>query len=516
MHPESLKVTFAIESTSVKDALSFFSKRFLRATLIGCDIVRQPTQFCLADLCDRLIDGWKGGRIAYESGTITLVFRSGLLESQPDILIYEPQTGDRLVFSPRPKPALAPASQPPIPPISLNSAQRSLSDLHQSASNQKEDSSTAQQLTQALITANESVARLTAAQQTLEKTIQSLIVEQTKLKRQIDQQAETYQAALQEAIAHYHQEFPQQLQRALANQADMFVNLLHHHLGENSEPLSQQIKTLRYQLEYLTKQLSEFEPVHEAAVASPPQSDDEWRTRIKDTWGTVGDYEKFSFTHREDNAETPIYFTPDWIALCELDWAQRLNSTLADLYELLYGVDGIGYAGADILQQFGRHVDELTGDGYYIYHQNGFNAHEALWQIANDPHHSWLLELQRLWHALSDYNHHIFQMFGWEKEAIVALETIVNVSHGDRSQSTHHSTQSQHGSGHSPKYNTLGDYLSVLKMGPFTPITIESIKMAYKQAMKAAHPDRGGSNEQAQMVNEAYQAILKYYFPEAT
>ncbi len=504
MHPESLKVTFAIESARLKDALSFFSKRFLRATLIGCDIVREPTNFCLANLCHRLIDGWKGGRIAYENGIVTLIFRSGLLDLQPDILIYDPQTGDRTVFSKRPTPALTSASQPPI---QLQSPLPSLSDTA--------EQSTAQQLTQALITANESVARLTTMQQTLEKTIQALVAEQAALNRQIDQQSVAYRLEFQRAIAHHSQEFSQQLQNALAAQADAVINLLHQHLGSNSEPLSQQIEALRQQIAQLTKRLSEFEPVHDAEAISPPQNNDEWLVRIKDTWGTVGDYEKFSLAYREDNADTPIYYTPDWVVVCEFEWAQRLSPTLADLYDLLYGAGGIGYAGADILQQFGRHVDMLTGDGYYIYHQNGFDAHEALWQIANDAQHSWLPEIQSLWHILNDRNHDIFQMFGWEKEAIAALEAFVKDPHGDRSQSsTHHSTQSSQQPWRPPRHKTLDDHLAVLKMKPFIPITIESIKTAYKQAMKAAHPDRGGNTEQAQTVNEAYQAVLKHYFPD--
>jgi len=53
-------------------------------------------------------------------------------------------------------------------------------------------------------------------------------------------------------------------------------------------------------------------------------------------------------------------------------------------------------------------------------------------------------------------------------------------------------------------------------LGPFTPITVATIKRAYRQAMKVAHPDAGGSKEQAQRLNEAYDAVLRHYFPKAT
>jgi len=55
----------------------------------------------------------------------------------------------------------------------------------------------------------------------------------------------------------------------------------------------------------------------------------------------------------------------------------------------------------------------------------------------------------------------------------------------------------------------------MLNIGPFTPINLELIKRAYRQAMKMAHPDTGGSKEHAQRVNEAYEAVLRHYFPNA-
>ena len=129
-------------------------------------------------------------------------------------------------------------------------------------------------------------------------------------------------------------------------------------------------------------------------------------------------------------------------------------------------------------------------------------------------------ELKRLWSLLADPAHPIFQMFGWEAEAIAALEQIVSPrqSYGQSGQSAYGTGPSTYGSSYQtgiPDNPTLHDYQAMLNLGPFTPITLETIKRAYRQAMKAAHPDAGGSTEYAQQVNAAYMAVMNHYFPEA-
>ncbi|MGJ3249890.1 MAG: hypothetical protein ACFE0J_01990 [Elainellaceae cyanobacterium] len=500
MHPESLKVTFEIEDESLKEAISTLSKRFLRATLMGCDVVRDPTNFCLAHLCQRLIDQWQGGKIPYQEGTITLTFRSGLLETQPDILIYEPEAGDRRVFSKRQPPALAPASQPRV---NLASWEK----LSSSATSE----SVVEHLMQTLTTTNKAIAQLTSTQQNLEQQIQSLVTENADLKQQLHHQNQEIQSVVRHLFLEQAKAVSDQIHEALSEHRDMVSNMLSQQVGSTSRSLSQQIDKLHAQIERLAIQIEELDSLSEFEEVSIPQTQEEWRDRIKEAWGTVGDYEKYSLSHREDNAETPLCFTPDWIVLCEIPWARQLSPVLAELHTLLHCQGRIDYVGADILQQFGQHIDK-TGDSYYIYDLNGFTAYEALWQIAYDPQHSWLPELQQLWAALEDHNSKIFQLFGWEDAAIRALEKIADATQRDRHQSAH---QSQH---YSPNQtdptHLLREYLTMLKMGPFTPITVDSIKNAYKQAMKAAHPDSGGSTEEAQQVNEAYKAVLRHYFPE--
>ncbi|HHP7246266.1 MAG TPA: hypothetical protein ACFE0H_16430 [Elainellaceae cyanobacterium] len=502
MHPESLKVTFEIEAKSLKEAIATLSKRFLRATLMGCEVVREPTDFCLAHLCQRLIDQWQGGKIPYKDGTIMLTFRSGLLETQPDILIYEPEAGDRRVFSKRQPPALAPASQPRV---NLASWEK--------LSSSSTSESVVDQLMQTLTTTTKAIAQLTSTQQKLEQQIQSLVTENADLKRQLHRQTQEIQSVVHQAFIEQTKTVSDQLQEALFNHRDAVSNMLSQHVGSTSRSLSQQIDKLHAQIEHLAIQLEELDPLSEFDGVSIPQTQDEWRDRIKEAWGTVGDYEKYSLSHREDNAETPLCFTPDWIVLCEMPWVRQLSPVLAELHTLLHRQGGIDYVGADILQQFGQHIDK-TGDPYYIYDINGFTAYEALWQIAYDPQHSWLPELQQLWAALEDHNSKIFQLFGWEDAAIRALESIVHPTQRDRHQSAHQSQR--YSPNQTDTANSLRDYLTMLKMGPFMPITIDSIKKAYKQAMKAAHPDSGGSTEEAQQVNEAYKAVLRHYFPEAT
>ncbi|MEB3232341.1 MAG: J domain-containing protein, partial [Leptolyngbyaceae bacterium] len=291
---------------------------------------------------------------------------------------------------------------------------------------------------------------------------------------------------------------------------------LPHQLAIAIAPLQQQLDDLQDQVENLADYVAELD-VADFDVSPPvPQTDEEWLERINATWGTVGDYEKYSASYRDANAEAPLQETPDWIALCEFDWTWPLCPTLADLYQLIRGSNGVGDDGADILQQFGQHIDPKTGDSYYPYQLGGYSALDALRQIAHNPDHSWLPELKRLWTLLGDRNHPIFQLFGWEAEAIAALEHLVSPprqNYGARS-ATDAGYSSGYRAGSAASSPTLRDYQAILNLGPFTPITIETIKRAYRQAMKAAHPDAGGSKEYAQQVNAAYAAVMAHYFPE--
>ncbi|MBD2066851.1 hypothetical protein H6F93_04790 [Leptolyngbya sp. FACHB-671] len=335
-----------------------------------------------------------------------------------------------------------------------------------------------------------------------EAIAQSLKIHAALSKQQLEE-------AIAQSLKAQTDQFKQQLQVALDAQAAYFVKILSSQLSSTALHFSERVDSLQNQLTELAAQVAELRTSGQAELPPPPQTEAEWLKRFKETWGTVGDYEQYSSSHREANAETPLYCIPDWIALCELDWACQLNPTLARLQTLIYGENGIGYEVADILQQFGCHVDPQTGERYYIYHQGGFNASEALWQFVNNPQYSWLPELKRLWQGLGDRQHEIFRLFGWEQEAIAALESISDRTYQERQAYDPWTSQKK-------TRDTLSDYLTLLNLGPFTPITFESIKRAYKQAMKVAHPDAGGSKEQAQRVNEAYAAILAHYFPEAT
>jgi hypothetical protein len=483
MQPKSLKVTFTLDAETVEEAIADLGGRFLRSTKTGCRIVRQTTEFSLAELSKSLIEDWKSNKVAYAGGEVTLVFSAGELSTEADLLVYAPEEGDRFLYSKR------------IPAAEVTVAQTV-------------DPQVINALSQHLQTASEALAELAANQRAVESRVQAFAQAQNADSRQPGLDASAIQGAIAQALKAQSDQFKQQLQVALDAQAAYFVKILSNQLNSTALHFSQRVDSLQSQLNELVAQVTELKASQQSELPPPPQTEAEWLKRFKDTWGTVGDYEQYSSSHREANAETPLFYTPDWVALCELDWACKLNPTLARLHSLIYDENGIGYAGADFLQQFGCHIDPQTGEHYYIYHQGGFDAYEALRQLVNNPQYSWLPELKRLWKGLGDRQHEVFRLFGWEQEAIAALESI-----GDR---THQERQSYDPWSQKKSRDTLSDYLTLLNLGPFTPITTESIKRAYKQAMKIAHPDAGGSKEQAQRVNEAYAAILAHYFPEAT
>ncbi|NJL38063.1 MAG: J domain-containing protein [Leptolyngbyaceae cyanobacterium RM2_2_4] len=534
MQPKSLKVTFNLEVETVEEAVVDLSGRFLRSTKTGCRIVRQATDFSLAELCKSLIEDWKSGKVAYVKGEVTLVFSAGELDTEADLLVYSPEQGDRFLYSRRIASSTATSAQTVEPQVinTLSQHLQTVSDaLAELAANQRSVESRMQDLAERVANSQpgldvsaevapavdisaiqEAIAQAFKPQTDLPKPVSVGEIREAiaqALKTQADLSKQQLQEAIAQAIKAQSDQFKQQLQVALDAQAAYFVKILSNQLNSTALHFSQRVDSLQNQLTELTAQVAELKTAGQAEFPPPPQTEAEWLKRFKETWGTVGDYEQYSSSHREANAETPLYYVPDWVALCELEWACKLNPTLARLQTLIYGESGIGYAGADILQQFGCHIDPQTGEHYYIYHQGGFSAYEALRQLVNNPQYSWLPELKRLWKGLGDRQHEIFRLFGWEQEAIAALEGIGDRTYQERQ--TYDPWNSQ-----KKNRDTLSDYLTLLNLGPFTPITLESIKRAYKQAMKVAHPDAGGSKEQAQRVNEAYAAILAHYFPEAT
>lgn len=521
---KSLKATIALQANNLDDAIVFLSQRFLRATATGCRVVQTPTDVCAADVCQPLIEGWMNGRVSYGKGKIVLVFRSGKLALEADMLIYTPKDGERFLYT-KPRPEI------PSTPINADASGEHYGNSLPTANPM---ASATSQLMDQLPVLVDQVQALDAKLDRL-----SLPLTPGPSVNSDDHQSDESSGPSVEEFANIlmrqvHQQTNQQLGTQISQQiggqlGDYLTTYLSKHVTQQVnqgvqqqiaialEPVLQQLDGLQEQLENLADYVAELDIADFDESPPAPQSDEEWLERIEATWGTVGDYEKYSSSYREANAEAPLHETPDWIALCEFDWIWELCPTLATLYELIRGAGGINDEGADILQQFGQHIDVKTGNAYYIYQLSGYSALEALRQIAHNPDHSWLPELKRLWSLLADPAHPIFQLFGWEADAIAALEKIVSprYSYG---QSAYETNQSAYGTNYqtnTPQNPTLRDYQAILNLGPFTPITLETIKRAYRQAMKAAHPDAGGSTEYAQQVNAAYAAVLNHYFPEA-
>ena len=540
---KSLKASITLQANSLDDAIVFLSQRFLRETKAGCRIVQTPTDVCIADVCQPLIDGWVGGRVGYGKGKIVLVFRSGQLALEADMLIYTPKEGDRFLYT-KPRPDI-----PATPIASSSESERftdaiddhGLSGWSPSAEGRREISTTELSVLldrfQALEAKLERVfvppSSMGQGEGGTDSLGEDVLQEQfykfaNILMHQVQQQTnQQISGQMSQQIA---EQLGAYLTGHLAQQVGQSVNQymgqqVAQHVAIALEPILQQLDDLQDQVENLADYVAELD-VADFDISPPaPRTDAEWIERIEATWGTVGDYEKYSPSYRDANAETPLQETPDWIALCEFDWAWKLCPTLATLYNLIRGANGIGDEGADILQQFGQHIDPKTGDSYYVYQLSGYTALDALRQIVHNPDHSWLPELNRLWAQLADPSHPIFQLFGWEAEAIAALGQIVSASQGyppgqtpgaSSNPSAQYSSQSGYSSGTTTRSPTLRDYQAILNLGPFTPITEETIKRAYRQAMKAAHPDAGGSTEYAQQVNAAYAAVMMHYFPEAS
>jgi hypothetical protein len=490
MPSKPLKVNVPILAESVEAAIAELSQQFLRPGRGSVKVVQDPTDVRVADLCRALIEDWKSGKVAFSKGEIGLTFTSGKLSQEADLLVFVPEMGDRLLYSGR---ALSSAAPQQLPIAGLADDQIA-------------------HLVQPIQTVAEILAELTANQRAVESRLQQLLEQIPIQKTAADGLSGQSDEAIAEALSAQTASFTQQLQTALEAQAATFAQILSSQVTANSLHFNKRLDAVQAQLDQLASQLRELETL-EPEPLPIPQTESEWLSRINATWGTVGDYEQYSLSHRIANAETPLFHTPDWVVLCELDWVRKLHPTLMALYELIYGDKGIGYGGADILQQFGRHIDPQTSETYYVYHMGGFTAYDALWQTVRDPQNSWLPDLQQLLNRIGNRHSDIFELFGWEVDAIASLESVVKRAVYEQ-QSGRQSSYNPHPSSH--KEYTISDYLAILNIGPFTPVSVEVLKRAYKQAMKTAHPDTGGSTEQAQQINEAYEALLQHYFPQAT
>lgn len=464
-----IKVNHPLKATTLEEAIADLFERFVRFEEGKIKLGKQATDFPLRLFCKTLMDDWQTGKISYQPGKITLVFNSAQPDIEADLLIFQPEEGDRFLYTRR--------TPRPLGQLSLPI-----------------DVDMLKQMGQQIQTLTETLGQLTEHQRSLENRIQSL----TPTPLPVPEPTPPID--------------PKIFRELLEAQASMVVGQIVTQMTEKMEAIA---TGLNERMDALQAQLDQLANQWDAPEEAPtPHSEAEWLQRIKETFGTVGDYEQYSASHRESNAETPLFFTPDWIALCELDWARRLHPTLAQLYNLIHGDDGIGFSGADVLHQFGYHVDPRTGDRYYIYKIGGYSAYEALSQMATHPQYPWLKELERLSKKVGRFRE-VFQLFGWEAEAIAALEQVVQHANQQRSGPRAGYSSQQTNSQQRRPGNALSDYLAVLNIGPFTPISLESLKQAYRQAMKTAHPDTGGSKERAQRVNEAYEAIMRHYFPNA-
>ncbi|MEO0408938.1 MAG: hypothetical protein AAF289_16465 [Cyanobacteria bacterium P01_A01_bin.135] len=476
MPSKSIKTTFQLPSATLNEAIVYLSERFLRSAR-GIRVVKSPNEYCLLTLCRPLVDPWFTGKLPYAPGQITLVFHSDELSTAADVLMYDPEEGDRVLHT---KPHLDPPEAAP-PAAPLSEVMQTLDRLEQQ---QQQLQAT---LSQTFRTTPEAPPKLPANQE---------------LMRGLSEAFQASSRPLLSAIAQLTDRLQQLEAKVESQPSPAALPKLQQQLDALTQQLDRQHSTLHGQLEAIAAQVVALGG--EVATAPPvPQTEAEWRSRIARTQGTVGDYETYSTAYREMHADAPLFDTPDWVMLCELEWAQRLCPALADLYTLLYGPNGVGDEGADVLQQFGAHCrDEET---YYLYQDRGYGAEAAMQEIAHHPSYSWLPVLRKLWQQLKSPKHRVFQLFGWQSEAITALQAIAKPPQwqGDYRNG---------GSSKSTAPPSLQDYRAMLNIGPFTPLTVETVKRAYRQAMKTAHPDSGGSTHKAQQINEAYQAVMRHYF----
>ena len=492
MASKSSKTTFNLPSATLDEAIIYLSERFLRAAR-GIRVVKSPTEFCLLTLCNPVVDPWFSGKLPYAPGQITLIFHSESLSNAADVLIYVPKHGDRVLHT---KPHLDPPNDA-VPASATDALTQAIAQLAQQQ----------EQLQAAVV---EALGQAATNEPTANEGAQ---LNQDALMRVLAQAFQSSSRPLLSAIAQLSshlqrlEEKVDQPSISSGDRADLQPQLdaLGQQMTRQYGALQQQIKAIATQItDQITAQVTQAvaQTATSGEAAPPvPQTEEEWRSRIEKTQGTVGDYETYSTAYRALHADAPLFETPDWVMLCELDWAQRLCPALADLHILLYGPNGIGDEGADILQQFGTHCRD--GQTYYLYEEQGYGAEAAMQDIAHNPDYSWLPVLRRLWQQLKTPYHRVFQLFGWQPEAIAALEAITKPPQWQNRWDPE--TQPS-------REPSLQDYRAMLNIAPFTPLTEETVKRAYRQAMKTAHPDSGGSTQKAQQVNEAYQAVMRHYF----
>ncbi len=506
MSSKSLKATVNLGAAQVEDAIIYLTDRYLKATKTTCRVIQTPTEYCLVDICKPLIDRWVNNSVKYAKGKVTLIFRYGTLGSEADMLIYAPERGDRFLYA---KPQASSDGTQPDQQLSLidptartdiypEPLLHKILEQQQTLEDKLERWFEVQVENDGLVGDRQPSSGMT---QVSDRNVQPL----TPQGGSLNPSSASSPDSINSLSAALVEEWMQPLK-------DHVTHQIHHNLAAALHPLMLRLGEVQGHLADLTNRIDELEDLSLSEEELPiPQSQDEWLERIEQTWGTVGDYERYSSVYRDANAETPLWETPDWVSLCELEWAQNLCPPLKQLHILIHSPAGIGYEGADILQQFGQHVDSKTGDVYYVYRHGGFTAYETLQQLADNLERSWLPELRSLWSNLRHIDHDIFQMFGWEEEAILALQAIVTQS---RNQGSYRYSESSYGAAATDF--TLKDYRAILNLGPFTPVTIEGVRRAYHDAMKAAHPDKGGSTAYAQQVNQAYNAVMHHYFPETS
>lgn len=51
----------------------------------------------------------------------------------------------------------------------------------------------------------------------------------------------------------------------------------------------------------------------------------------------------------------------------------------------------------------------------------------------------------------------------------------------------------------------------VLGVPKDSPVTLQQLKRIYKRTLQSAHPDKGGTQQEAQSVIQAYQILIRYY-----
>ncbi|MEB3212699.1 MAG: hypothetical protein VKL39_15170, partial [Leptolyngbyaceae bacterium] len=306
MTSKSLKASITLAAVQVEDAIVFLTDRYLKATKTTCRTVQTPTDFCWVDLCQPLIEGWIAGqKVSYGKGKITLIFRSGELSKDPDIIIYSPTRGDRFLYTKPQRESIDQLS------FTLDAS---------SESNSADDAAHSHRSPLSLL--NDLLARQSGLEEKLKHVLDAQADQTAQLTSLQEEQEEN------DAESSIDSDQPSVNGETLDAFAQTFRKQIVQHVRENLtaalQPVQNELADLREQLAELTERLEDLEDLSLEEDLPIPQSLQEWQERINQTWGTVGDYERYNASYRDANAETPLHETPDWVALCELDWAREL------------------------------------------------------------------------------------------------------------------------------------------------------------------------------------------------